>query len=50
MREMAEKEQEGLRQAAKERIRNMRADVEAVDSDGEDEPWARKPIIDRSAI
>ena len=47
---MAEKEQEGLRQAAKERMRNLRADVEAVDSDGEEEPWARTPIMDRSAI
>ena len=31
----------------KERMRHIRADVEAADSDGEDEPWARKPIADR---
>lgn len=47
MREAAEKEHEALRQAIKERTRHIRADVEAIDSDGEDEPWARKPIADR---
>ena len=50
MREVAEKEQEGLRQAAKERMRHVRADAEAIDSDGEEEPWARKPIADRCAF
>ena len=47
MREAGEKEQEALRQAMKERVRHIRADAEAIDSDGEDEPWARKPIADR---
>ncbi len=50
MREAAEKEQEALRQAVKERLRHIRADAEAIDSDGEDEPWARKPIVDRLAF
>ena len=50
MREAAEKEQEALRQATKERLRHIRADAEAIDSDGEDEPWARKPIADRWAL
>lgn len=46
---MAEKEHEGLRQAIKDRARHIRADLEAIDSDGEEEPWARKPIADRQA-
>jgi hypothetical protein len=46
---MAEKEHEDLRQAAKDRARYIRADLEAIDSDGEEEPWARKPIADRQA-
>ena len=47
MREAAEKEHEGLKQAVRERIRALRADLEAVDSDGEEEPWARRAIADR---
>lgn len=39
-----------MRQAIKERMRGLRADLEAIDSDGEDEPWARKPIADRLAL
>ena len=50
MREASEKEQEALRQAMKDRMRHIRADAEALDSDGEDEPWARKPIADRLAL
>ena len=47
VREAAEKEHEGLKQAVRERMRALRADLEAVDSDGEEEPWARRPIADR---
>ena len=47
MREATEKEHEGLKQAVRERMRALRADLEAVDSDGEEEPWARRPIADR---
>ncbi|CAK0735899.1 hypothetical protein CVIRNUC_000658 [Coccomyxa viridis] len=46
VREAAEKEHEGLKQAVRERMRALRADLEAVDSDGEEEPWARRPIAD----
>ena len=46
---MAEKEHEDLRQAFKDRARHIRADLEAIDSDGEEEPCARKPIADRQA-
>ena len=34
VREAAEKEHEGLKQAVRERMRALRADLEAVDSDG----------------
>lgn len=45
----AEAEREAMRAAARERQRELRADLEAPDSDTEVEPWARKPIADRSA-
>ena len=46
----AEAQREQERAAARERARQLRADLESPDSDGEEEPWARKPIAARSAI
>jgi hypothetical protein len=46
----AEAQREQERAAARERARQLRADLDAPDSDGEEEPWARKPIAARSAF
>ena len=43
----AEAVHEQMRAAARERARELRADLEAPDSDTEVEPWARKPIAAR---
>lgn len=43
----AEKEQEHERTVQKERARRIRADLDHADSDGEEDPWERKPIASR---